>query len=404
MANPIIRFKKDDGTSFPDWEEKELGQVLIEDLYPVPNPEGAYTKLAIRSHGKGTFDKHVEAGESLDVDKMFEVKADRVLLNITFAWELAIAITSEKDEGKLVSHRFPQYKIVNGDANFYKYCLINERMRYDLGVASPGGAGRNRVLNKNDFLKIKRFIPCLEEQQKIASFFSDLDEVISASEAEVAALEKQKKGAVQKIFSQEVRFKNDDGSDYPEWKTDKMDILGTFEKGRILSKADISDNGIPMILYGELYTRYSEVATTIERKTEHDIKGLFLTKGGEVIIPCSGETPEDISTATCVLPSGVALGGDLIIFTPYDIDGRIISYILNHQQKYKIASKAQGKSIVHISQDTLKTLDLTYPTDVEEQQKIADFLSNFDTAIDLAKQELEKWKLLKKGLLQQMFV
>ena len=169
MNEPKLRFKADDGSQFPDWEEKELGQILTEDLYPVENPDGAYTKLAIRSHGKGTFDRHVEAGESLDVDKMFEVKANRLILNITFAWDLAIAITTKEDEGKLVSHRFPQY-MISGNVDFYKYRLINERMRYDLGVASPGGAGRNRVLNKSAFLKIRKYIPSLPEQQKIAEF------------------------------------------------------------------------------------------------------------------------------------------------------------------------------------------------------------------------------------------
>lgn len=383
MMNPIIRFKRDDGSDFPDWEQKELGQVLTEDLYPVSNPEGAYTKLAIRSHGKGTFDKHIEAGESLDVDKMFEVKADRVLLNITFAWELAIAITSERDEGKLVSHRFPQYKI-DGDAQFYKYHLINERMRYDLGVASPGGAGRNRVLNKKDFMKIKKNIPCLEEQQKIASFFADIDEVIAQSEAEVAALEKQKKGAMQKIFSQEVRFKMDDGSDYPEWEEKKLGECLKYEQP----------------------TKYIVKSDDYNGKSTYPV----LTANKGFILGFTDET------------EGVYDKGDVVIFDDFTCDMKYVDF------SFKVKSSAMKMLSSVNNNDSLKCLyeilrNLNYKPSshqrhwisvfsemyvlipcIAEQQKIADFLSDFDTAIDLAKQELERWKLLKKGLMQQMFV
>lgn len=259
-------------------------------------------------------------------------------------------------------------------------------------------------INSTEYMTYTFECPCREEQQKIANLLSCTDEVIATLTKEVRLWEEKKQGVMQKIFSQKVRFKDENGEDYPEWQTSKLGELGSFDKGKVLSKADIAESGIPMILYGELYTSYSEVAYKIQRKTEHEIDGLYLSKGGEVILPCSGETPEDISTATCVMVSGVALGGDLIIFTPYKIDGRIISYILNHQQKYKIASVAQGKSIVHISANSIKKLDISYPVSVKEQQKIADCLSSIDEVIAIKKQKLETWKNIKKGLLQQMFV
>lgn len=388
MIVPELRFKADNGSEFPAWEEKELGQVLKEDLYPVPNPEGAYTKLAIRSHGKGTFDKRVEAGESLDVDKMYEVKADHVILNITFAWELAIAVTSEKDEGKLVSHRFPQYKIVEGDSNFYKYHLIDERMRYDLGLASPGGAGRNRVLNRKDFLKIKRYIPCLEEQQKIASFFSDLDEVISKSEAEVAALEKQKKGVMQKIFSQEVRFKRDDGSEYPDWEEKKLDEVVNFldgqrkplESGQRISgpypyygASGIIDYVNDYIFDDELILLSEDGANILDR----NYRVSFLARGKYWV-----------NNHAHVLKA---------------INGNVNSFICEQLEMFDYKKYNSGGAQPKLNQATCRSLILQIP-DIEEQQKIAACLSDFDTAINLAKQELEKWKLLKKGLMQQMFV
>lgn len=128
------------------------------------------------------------------------------------------------------------------------------------------------------------------------------------------------------------------------------------------------------------------------------------SKVGDVVIPTSGESPEEISTATCIMVPNVILAGDLNIYRSEKIDGRVISYIINHQAKDKIARIAQGKSVVHIQAKQLEKIEVSYPSDEKEQQLIADFLTSYDEAITAAKQELAKWKELKKGLLQQMFV
>ena len=213
-----------------------------------------------------------------------------------------------------------------------------------------------------------------------------------------------KKGVMQKIFSQEVRFKRGDGSDYPKWEEQEIGKLGEFIKGASLSKADISETGTPFILYGELYTTYNEVAYEIKRKTKAVVEDKYYSKMGDVVIPTSGESAEEISTSTCVMKEGVILAGDLNIFRSDVLDGRIMSYILNYQAKSKIARIAQGKSIVHIQSKELGKIKIKYPTDNEEQEKIAELLYAVDEVIQTKKQKLEKWKNIKKGLLQQMFV
>ena len=145
-----------------------------------------------------------------------------------------------------------------------------------------------------------------------------------------------------------LRFKADDGSDFPDWEEKILGELGTFTKGAALSKADISDEGNPLILYGELYTTYKEVAYEVKRKTQAIVDKIYYSNVGDVLIPTSGESAEEISTATCVMVPNVILAGDLNIFRSTVIDGRIMSYILNYQAKWKIATIAQGKSIVHI--------------------------------------------------------
>ena len=195
---PEIRF-----AGFTDaWEQRELGTIITENLKPVSKPEGEYIRLGIRSHAKGTFHEVVPAGGGLNVDTMYAVEANNLIVNITFAWEEAWAITTDEDAEKLVSHRFPQYKF-NSDQypTFYKYRFNNARMKYDLKLASPGGAGRNRVLNKSAFLKIPICLPMsYEEQQQIGTYFRNLDTLITLHQRKLETLKKLKKSMLQKMF------------------------------------------------------------------------------------------------------------------------------------------------------------------------------------------------------------
>lgn len=200
-----------------------------------------------------------------------------------------------------------------------------------------------------------------------------------------------------------LRFKADDGSDFPDWEEKILGELGTFTKGAALSKADISDEGNPLILYGELYTTYKEVAYEVKRKTQAIVDKIYYSNVGDVLIPTSGESAEEISTATCVMVPNVILAGDLNIFRSTVIDGRIMSYILNYQAKWKIATIAQGKSIVHIQAKQLGKIFVEYPVDKDEQQKIADFLSTIDTIIEKQWATVSAWEERKKGVMQKLF-
>ena len=205
------------------------------------------------------------------------------------------------------------------------------------------------------------------------------------------------------MIEPKLRFKADDGRQFPDWEEKKIGELGTFTKGAPLSKADISECGSPLILYGELYTTYKEVAYNIQRKTQAVVDEKYYSCVGDVIIPTSGESAEDISTATCVMTPGVVLGGDLNIFRSNILDGRIVSYILNHQAKWKIAAIAQGKSIVHIQAKQLSNIHVKYPVSKAEQQKIAEFLSTIDTVIEKQKETVSAWEERKKGVMQKLF-
>ncbi|MGL4742092.1 MAG: restriction endonuclease subunit S, partial [Sarcina sp.] len=196
-----IRFKDENGCEYPAWQMKALKEILIEDLYPVEKPKKPYFKLSVRSHAKGTFTTLVEKPEDVMMDTLYEVKTNQLIVNITFAWEHAIAIIKSSDENKLVSHRFPTYKFdVNSYYKFYEYVIKQKRMKYDLSLASPGGAGRNRVLNKKEFLQIEVIHPCLEEQKKIAGVLSEIDNLIEGEQKNLEDLRVMKKGLLQQMF------------------------------------------------------------------------------------------------------------------------------------------------------------------------------------------------------------
>jgi type I restriction enzyme S subunit len=199
-----------------------------------------------------------------------------------------------------------------------------------------------------------------------------------------------------------LRFRNDDGQEFPEWEETNLGDIATFSKGKGISKADIEVNGLtPCIRYGELYTEYRETINEVKSRTNIPVKSLILSETNDVIIPASGETQIDIATASCVQLSGVALGGDLNIIKSQQ-DGVFLSYYLNSRKKLDIAKLAQGNSVVHLYSSQLKLLDLNLPVK-SEQTKIANFITAVDEKISQLTQKHDLLNQYKKGVMQQIF-
>ena len=196
-AVPEIRFE---GFA-EDWEQRKLDSIVQKYEDPVETPTDGYMRLGIRSHAKGTFHSYVEKGKELETAKMFRVAANNFIVNITFGWEHAVAITDDKDAGKLVSHRFPQYSFHAGmNPKFFRYLILDEKFKHHLKLSSPGGAGRNRVLKLSDMLDYKMYVPKQEEQSKIAAYFERLDYLITLHQHKCDELVKIKKYMLQNMF------------------------------------------------------------------------------------------------------------------------------------------------------------------------------------------------------------
>lgn len=287
------------------------------------------------------------------------------------------------------------------DPLFLNFSLKTANVRKQL--IQGGKTATMTTIGQKEIGSCQLDIPSKKEQTKIASFLCTIDEKISQLNQKYELLSQYKKGVMQKLFSQQIRFKADDGSEFGEWEETILGKIGIFLKGKGISKADIVQNGaIPCIRYGELYTQYGEVISNVISATNLEVNSLILSKANDVLIPASGETQIDIATASCVLQSEVALSGDLNIFRTEE-NGVFLSYLIRSHLKMQIAQLAQGNSVVHLYSSQLKGVQLNLPC-LEEQTKIANFLSAIDQKIEVVVQQIKQGKQWKKGLLQQMFV
>jgi type I restriction enzyme S subunit len=201
------QFKDNNGGN--DWRIRPLGELIEPVSRPVPKPKQPYLSIGIRSHGKGTFQKIVEQPEKVMMETLYRLDSQDIVVNITFAWEGAIAIATEKDKGGLVSHRFPTYRFreKEADIDFFRSLFLTKRFVWDLGLISPGGAGRNRVMNQKDFLKLKVYVPAKDQQRELGKILSAADNELRLCDDYLKALEQQKRGLMQKLLTGEILVK-----------------------------------------------------------------------------------------------------------------------------------------------------------------------------------------------------
>ena len=249
-------------------------------------------------------------------------------------------------------------------------------------------------------------IPKYKEATMIGEFFTSIDKNITLHQRKLDNLKLKKKALLQKLFPK-------NGDRYPElrfpgftdaWEQRKLGDIATFSKGNGYSKSDLASFGDPIILYGRLYTNYETTISNIDTFVELKDKSV-ISQGGEVIVPASGETAEDISRASVVKKQGIIIGGDLnVIKANHLLDPTFLALtISNGEQQKELSKRAQGKSVVHLHNSDLQEVNLTFPV-LNEQKKISTLFEKMDNIITLHQRKLDHLQLQKKALLQQMFV
>lgn len=183
------------------WEQRKLGDICERHKEMVPTPKDGYVRMGVRSHAKGTFLTMVKPGAEIEEKELSRVKAHCLVVNIVFAWEQAIAITSTEDEKALVSHRFPQF-LFHDDMHpdYFRYAILNDSFERHLWLASPSGAGRNKTLNVGTMLEYSFTLPNKKEQEAIASCLTRLDSLITLHQRKLELLRNTKKSLLERMF------------------------------------------------------------------------------------------------------------------------------------------------------------------------------------------------------------
>ncbi|WP_278494490.1 restriction endonuclease subunit S [Eubacterium ramulus] len=404
MMEPTVRFPEFKGS----WNNYKIEDMFDRVGTPVDlDDTQTYREIGIRSHGKGIFHKEETTAIEIGNKRVFWVEPDCFVVNIVFAWERAVAKTTEKENGMIASHRFPMYKPKKDvvDLDYITEYFITKRGQNVLILASPGGAGRNKTLGQKEFAKSVVKLPSLPEQQKIADFLSTIDTVIKKQKETVSAWEERKKGVMQKLFSQEVRFKADDGSDFPEWEEKKLGECGRFYTGVGFSEKYQGHKGLDVDVYkvSDMNIIGNEKYMTLSNNTVDDsIVEQMKTK---------------VITSKCLVFAkvGAAIYGERkrITTKPFLIDNNMmafepcsclnIEYLHSWSCSVKFSQYAQVGALPSYNSSDIGIIKIHIPCP-EEQQKIADCLSSLDEVIEKQKATLAAWEELKKGLLQQMFV
>lgn len=381
---PMLRFKADDGSEFPAWEEKTLGEVFTEikeknrsELPVLSVQQGAGTVLRDSSERRIAYNKN-----SLNNYKAMR-KGDFIIHLRSFEGGLEC---SNHDGISSPAYHILRSNMILSDAfkdYFRSYAFIKGKLS-DAVVGIRDG----KNIDMPTFWEIQMSIPSLPEQRKIADFLSAVDAVIAAQQAEVDAWEQRKKGVMQKLFSQEVRFKADDGSEFPDWTKTRLNKLCEYGTNHGTGRNYIGTEN--------LLKDFGGVAV---KNGENEGTG-SLYEPGDTLMSNIRPYLKKVWTADC---EG-ACSTDVLVFHPTNVVPDFLHYVIASDAFVAyVMSAAKGSKMPRGDKAHIMQMPVFVP-DKDEQRKISDCLASMDEVIQKSKGELAKWQELKKGLLQQMFV
>ena len=338
------------------------------------------------------------------------------ILMITTA-DCGLSAVFEKQEIPFIASAYAVRIVLKNslDSLWVKYYLQTQHIVNEVNKYVRKGTLSNLPLS--DISKFSFTVPALEEQTKIATFLSAVDEKISQLTQKHELLSQYKQGMMQKLFSQQTRFKADDGSEFGEWEEVKFSGIFNFHQTNSYSRALLAEYGeIMNIHYGDIHTKFSMLFDVNKESvpflndevdTSKIAKEQFL-KVGDLVIADASEDYKDIGKSIEVISLNnqkVVAGLHTYIARPVKpfalgFCGYMMQTFPVREQIKKLAT---GISVLGISKTNLGKVELKVPS-LEEQTKIANFLSAIDQKIEVVVQQIEQAKTWKKGLLQQMFV
>lgn len=404
-------YKKTKSGILPEsWSVRTIAECLERVEHPVEvQANEMYTQIGIRSHGKGLFYKEPVTGDSLGNKSVFWIEPDCFILNIVFAWEQAVGKTTQAEAGMIGSHRFPMYRPINGsiDIDYLISYLLTKRGTDILEAASPGGAGRNRTLGQDRFMKSRIVLPPLDEQKKIAEILSTQDKAIELQGRKIEELKRFKKGCLEKMFprkGQKVPEKRFPGFT-DDWEQRKLvSLCEKFTDGDWIEAKDQSHSGVRLIQTGNVGSgEYIDKPSNKKWISEETFRRLNCEEvfAGDILI---SRLPEPAGRA-CIVPN---LGTKMItavdctiVRTATKTNSKYLLQFLSSQSYFdEVNTCLVGGTRQRISRSNLAAFDVPIPAKYEEQKAIGEFLCGIDNLITLHQRKLDEMKKQKKALMQ----
>jgi len=360
-----------------DWDVYMLGDCLSRVERPVEvKPNELYTQIGIRSHGKGLFYKEPVTGAALGNKAVFWIEPDCFIVNIVFAWEQAIGKTTQSEVGMIGSHRFPMYRPVNDrvDIDYLISYFLTKRGTDILEAASPGGAGRNKTLGQERFLKSKITLPPIAEQRKIAAILTTQDRVIELKEKRLAEKQRQKKYLMHRFFVD------------ANGKKIRLGQIANVIMGQSPSSTSYNEQmeGMPLIQgNGDVEGRNTHPRMYTTQPTKMCKKGDILISVRAPVGSVSRSSMNAcIGRGMCAVDAG--------IYQNY-----VYQYLIYFEDKWGKVS--QGSTFESISGDEIRKLKILIPDNMQHIEKI---LSTADNEIELFQKDIAQEKQKKKALMQ----
>ncbi len=394
-----------------DWELRKLGEILVllkDGTHGTHKDvdEGMYLLSAKNiKNGKINIDESdriISEDEYKSIHKNFNLEKGDVLLTIVGSIGEAAVL---ENPFKLTFQRSVAYLRPNGTltSQFLYTTIMSTKFQRELKKRQVVSAQPGIYLGDLSMIPIE--LPCMEEQQKIGTFFKQLDDTITLHQRKLDLLKETKKGFLQKMFPKngakvpEIRFPGFTG----DWEERKLGSIYDFSKGKGLPLNSFTySKDDPAIAYGHLYTKYSEVISEVYLSSDDD--GV-LSKDNDLLFPGSSTVPNGTAQANAIMLNNVKLGGDIIIARPKQ-DTRVLSIFMSYQinsQRQKLFPITVGTTITHMYGKDLSKVKF-FITNYSEQQKIGAFFKQLDDTIALHQRKLDLLKETKKGFLQKMFV
>lgn len=409
MIEPKLRFKTDDGSDFPEWNEIKISDAITESKRPIHmKDDDQYQLLTVKRRNEGIVSRGLFCGKNILVKNYYQVKQGDYIISKRQIVHGANGIVSAELDGAIVSNEY--MVLSNSDVLLMDYLALysmTKKMYHKFYISSYGVDIEKMFFNIDDWKKKTIYVPCLEEQKKIVMFLHTIDVVIDKQKAIVALWEKRKKGVMQKLFSQEIRFKANDGSQFPEWEEKKISECTKFVKDGTHGTHKNVSNGHPLLSAKDIFDNVVHIPNDSRLISDEDYNKIFSKYNlqvGDVLITIVGTLGRTaLVTDVC---KHVAFQRSVGIMRPDKniIDSSYLKTVCDvayFQNQLEIKKNKGAQAGVYLG--TLSDIAIPVPCLVE-QKKIADCLSALDDVIDNYKETLNAWKELKKGLLQQMFV